>query len=432
MHTKTNAHGFTLFEMLVVLVIASFVAAIAFAQVRHKLNAESAATMIVAQAKEMVMIADAAQRFADANKASWPVNTLQTITVQQLIAGNLLSASFASRGGSVGATPIGETYRVLARKDAAGVARLVIADFGRPPVDALLRRSGYMPNALSVAGYKARVAAEISNTSREFAGSVAGLAPTFSTPPQPGTMTARGVLGTFTQDLTPYLQTIPALPVAVILKGWPEHQLPAGPGGPESNAPGFCNVAEGVAGSCFTSRFGNAVSAPCWAQSSFDAATLYREPTLPLGARNIVRVPICAGGMNIIATGVNGVALTAQTGTRTYTVSVPGCRDMWNVEHEPESVQISEIVQTINLNNGPVFETICGSSYAERNPNTCAVVVRSSMSDANRVIQTTPVSYNSINGTQTFNPLSAHTGNTRSTGGPNTRGHWFYCTDTAP
>lgn len=427
MKAKTPAPGFTLFEMLVVLVIASVIAAISFAHIRQKQQAESAAIMINLQAKEMIMISDAAQRFADAKKAGWPVNTLQNITVPQLISENLLSVNFASRGGTVGATPTGEMYRVLARKDAAGVARLVIADLGRPPVDALLRRGGYMPNAFSVAGYKARVAAEISNTSREFAGSVAGVAG-----PPPGTMTARGVMGTFTQDLTEYLQNIPALPVAVILKGWPEHQLPAGPGGPESNAPGFCNVVEGVGGTCFTTRFGNAVSAPCWAQSSFDAATLYREPTLPLGARNIVRVPICAGGMNIIATGVNGVALTAQTGTRTYTVSVPGCRDMWNVEHEPESVQISEIVQTINLNNGPVFETICGSSYAERNPSTCAVVVRSSMSDANRVIQTTPVSYNSINGTQTFNPLSAHTSNTRSTGGPNTRGHWFYCTDTAP
>lgn len=432
MKAKTPAPGFTLFEMLVVLVIASFVAAIAFAQVRHKLNAESAATMIAAQAKEMIMIADAAQRFADAKKAGWPVNTLQTITVPQLISENLLSVNFASRGGTVGATPTGETYRVLARKDAAGVARLVISDFGRPPVDALLRRGGYMPNAISVAGFKSRVAAEISNTSREFAGSVAGMAPTFSTPPQPGTMTARGVLGTFTQDLTAYLQTVPALPVAVILKGWPEHQLPDGPGSPNANAPGFCNVVEGVGGTCFTTRFGSTVSAPCWSQSSFDAATVYREPPLPAGARNVVRIPLCAGGMNIISTGVNGIALTAQTGTRTYTASVPACRDMWNNPHDPVNVQISETVQTINLNNGPVFETVCGSSYAERNPNTCEVVVRSSMSDANRVMQTAPVSFNSVNGTQTFNPLSAHPSNTRSTGGPNTRGHWFYCTDTAP
>lgn len=432
MQTKPPANGFTLIETLVVLVIASVIAAIAFSQVRMRLNAEAASTMIQLQAKEMIIIADAAQRFADANKSSWPVNTLQTITVPQLVAANLLSANFASRAGTVGATPTGETYRVLARRDAAGVARLVVADFGRAPVDALLRRGGYMPSAISVAGYKRRVAAEIGNTSREFAGTVDGMAPTFADPPQPGTRIARGVLGTFTQDLTAYFTAIPALPVSIILKGWPEHQLPAGPGGPESNAPGFCNIVEGVAGTCFTSRFGNAVSAPCWAQTSFDAATLYREPPLPVGSRNLVRIPICAAGMNIIATGVNGVALTAQTGSRSYMTTVPDCWDSSNRFHAQRMVQITENIQTVNLNNAPVFETVCGTSFAYRNPSTCEVIVQSGMSDANRITLSTPVSYNTVNGTQTFNPLSAHGSNTRSTGGPNTRGHWFYCTDTAP
>lgn len=418
---RNARRGFTLIEMLIVVALISTAAVFIYQVARYRQQSQAADSLITLQAREMAEFARAVQSFAADNKASWTVNARQTITPAQLITANKLTATWAQRGGTAGVTPIGETYRAFAIKDNTGVVRIVTADFGRNPTDSLVRRTGYQSTASSLQGYKARVADQMTRDFKGYAGYVSA-----------GSMSARGPSGTFTQDLTAYFaNSAPILPVTVELVGWPEYRRP-GDEEDGSTASQFCNIINGVAGTCVRQSFGAWASAPCWAQAAFDAATHYRDPVVPAGARNLQRVPICSGGLNIIATGVNGISLTAQTGTRSYTVAVPSCRDAWGTPFESTSVQITETVQTINLNNGPVFETICSSQFAERDPTTCAVQIRNSLSDANRVTQTTNVSYNTANGTQTFNPLSAHPSNNRSTGGPNTRGHWFYCTDTAP
>lgn len=407
-------------EMLIVVALISTAAVFIYQAVRYRQQSQAADSYITLQAREMAEFARAVQSFAADNKASWTVNARQTITPAQLISANKLTNTWAQRGGTAGVTPIGETYRAFAIKDNTGVVRIVTADFGRNPTDSLVRKTGYQSTATSLQGYKARVADQMTRDFKGYAGYVSA-----------GSMSARGPSGTFTQDLTAYLGgDAPALPVAIELVDWPEYRRPGQE--EESGAGAFCTILDGVAGTLWQNRFGTWVTAPAWSMASSDAATHYREPALPAGARNVMRIPICSDGLNIISTGVPGVGLSTGTTTDVYTVQVGECIDSRGVLHDPQAVRITETRQTFSLNAVSPFSIICHQQAAVRNPHTCAISIQSSMTDAHRVRQTQPVSFPTANGTQTFNPLSSHPSNNRSTGNASTRGHWFYCTDTAP
>lgn len=262
-------YGFTLLEMLVVLVIVSVIAAVAFSQTRQRQASAAADTFVSLQAREMAIFGEAAQKFAEENKASWTVGARQQITGAQLVTAGHLPATFAVRGGTAAATPIGETYRAFAIKDAANVARLVVADFGRAPTDALVRRGGYQPTAASLG------ATRLASPTRSFG------QPGFAGYVQSGTMTVRGVAGAFSEVLNLYFgNAAPSMPVAVELVGWPEYVRPGsnGPGPVGGGGSMTCNIVSGVSNACQDTG-NNRV--PCTTQSN---VVHYLGPDVPVTA----------------------------------------------------------------------------------------------------------------------------------------------------
>lgn len=420
-------YGFTLLEMLVVLVIVSVIAAVAFSQTRQRQASAAADTFVSLQAREMAIFGEAAQKFAEENKASWTVGARQQITGAQLVTAGHLPATFAVRGGTAAATPIGETYRAFAIKDAANVARLVVADFGRAPTDALVRRGGYQPTAASLQGYKARVADEILRSTQGFAGYV-----------QSGTMTVRGVAGAFSEVLNLYFgNAAPSMPVAVELVGWPEYVRPGsnGPGPVGGGGSMTCNIVSGVSNACQDTG-NNRV--PCTTQSN---VVHYLGPDVPVTASVKVNIPICPDTFGIISTGVPGVALTYTSSSRSVPFSQTSdftsvdsrCYDWlytsvfngsnwgpWTID--PWNARTSKF-QGLEINSTVVFEEECSTQTARviYTGGYCAIIKEPSPSmGVWRVRQTNPetVSYPGY-GSWTLPPLTGTP--------PGARSHTFYC-----
>lgn len=426
--THRRFAGFTLFEMLVVLVLISVIAAASYNVVRRNQAESAAASFVSLQAREMAIFGAAAQKFAEEKKATWTAGQRQTITPPQLIADGKLQANWASRGGQPGVSPIGESYRAFAIKDATNVVRLVVADFGTAPTSALVRRAGYEATAASLQGYKARVADEILRSTKGFAGYVGA-----------GTSTVRGVAGAFTEVLSAYFGGAnPTMPVTVELVGWPEYVIPGteAPAGPEARNLS-CNVVSGMQGAC---RDASGNTQPCWPVPNRPGAiaTHYQEPRVPDGALYVTRVPMC-GGFGLISPGVEGVSLSFGGFIERYQMTVPSCGSVSQGTFQPATDATGvRTYQTVRVNDSELLRVLCQDERPFRAPApACDIRTGSATPDHLRMTTTTPqtvpvqmLDYSTgqyVTVDQTFQPLLPVAGNTR-TSTPDTRGHFFYCT----
>lgn len=403
-------HGFTLVEMLVVLVIATLVVSLGYTATRNRMAAQAAETFIGLQSAEMLQFGAAAEEFAAQNSSTWAVNSRQTITPAQLRAVDLLPANWARRGGVDGATPIGETYRAIAIKDAQNRTRIVVADFGRSATDALVRRAGYQLTPDSLLGYKARVAERlVRDIGYPAAGYVA-----------PGTALARGPVGSFEQSLAQFFPDEPTMPLAVALVGWPEYRRP-GPQAPETGQGVSCHVANGVTRSC---RAFNGTRVDC---SYTPNVIAYWGPELPANASSVTRVPICplGGGLTMLSPGPAGVALTFGNDTQIqdFLTEIPAtCSEDGFATWGSRRGEIQQ--QIVQLNATTVFRETCSTSEPFYRPETygCAIQYGGRWQNQHRVMQ---AAQRVVDGT-TYNPLPNVPGSAFQQS-PAERGHWFYC-----
>lgn len=416
--------GFTLIETIIVVALIAVALTISLSVLTTRGKEQQAERLVNQASTEMAMLARATTSYFTADRvATLTVNAVAELQVTTLITEGLLPANFALRGGVLGTSVFGQRYqirfmRVAATSTTPTVAAFVVTETGVPAV-ASLSRAG-IPNTVDgILNLKTRIAARISEEHKLSTGAIPA-----------NSRTVQGGFRGFTKDLTAFIPTVPTQALVAVLGNFADLsstiQLPGPPGGNSGSLQ--CDIMDGVAGGCVRFSFGTYVSEQCWGMAAVGSATHYREPTLPSNAVNVVRIPICAGGLNIITTGVAGVGLTATTGTRSYQVTLPECLNSNGLRFDPVTGTSTETVQAMRLNDTTVFETICGQSLFVRNPTTCQPFNQGSLTDASRVNQTQPVSMNTINGTQTYNPLASMPGNVRSTGNASTRGHWFYCT----
>ena len=415
--------GFTLIETIIVVALIAVALTITLSVLTTRGKEQQADRLVNQASTEMAMLARATTSYFTADRvATLTVNAVAELQVTTLITEGLLPANFALRGGVLGTSVFGQRYqirfmRVAATSTTPTVAAFVVTETGVPAV-ASLSRAG-IPNTVDgILNLKTRIAARISEEHKLSTGAIPA-----------NSRTVQGGFRGFTKDLTAFIPTVPTQALVAVLGNFADLsstvQLPGPPGGNSGSLQ--CNIMDGVATGCVRLNFGTYISEQCWGMSAFGSATHYREPTLPANAVNIVRIPICAGGLNIVTTGVAGVGLTATTGTRPYQVTLPSCRDANGIDHPEVTGTSTDTIQALRLNDTTVFETVCGQSTFTRNPTTCQPFNQGTLTDASRVIQTQPFSTNTINGPQTYNPLAPRPGNTRSTGDASTRGHWFYC-----
>ncbi len=109
--------GFTLLEMLAVIVIATAVGA-AFLWAYRQGQAQSEQIQRAwAQAQDMQTLAAAAQRYADTRQAATASGAMLDASPAALMAVNAIAANFAYRFGAAGTTPYGLSYKAAAVKD---------------------------------------------------------------------------------------------------------------------------------------------------------------------------------------------------------------------------------------------------------------------------------------------------------------------------
>ena len=415
--------GFTLIETIIAVALIAVALTISLSVLTTRGKEQQAERLVNQASTEMAMLARATTSYFTADRvATLTVNAVAELQVATLITEGLLPANFALRGGVLGTSVFGQRYqirfmRVAATSTTPTVAAFVVTETGVPAV-ASLSRAG-IPNTVDgILNLKTRIAARISEEHKLSTGAIPA-----------NSRTVQGGFRGFTKDLTAFIPTVPTQALVAVLGNFSDLsstvQLPGPPGG--NSGALQCNIMDGVANGCVRLNFGTYVSEQCWGMAAFGSATHYREPTLPANAVNIVRIPICAAGLNIVTTGVAGVGLTATTGTRNYQVTLPACVSSNGTLFDPVTGTSSETIQALRLNDTTVFETICGASTFTRDPTTCQPFNQGTVTDASRVIQTQPFVTNTINGPQTYNPLAPRPGNLRSTGDASTRGHWFYC-----
>lgn len=415
--------GFTLIETIIVVALIAVALTISLSVLTTRGKEQQAERLVNQASTEMAMLARATTSYFTADRvATLTVNAVAELQVTTLITEGLLPANFALRGGVLGTSVFGQRYqirfmRVAATSTTPTVAAFVVTETGVPAV-ASLSRAG-IPNTVDgILNLKTRIAARISEEHKLSTGAIPA-----------NSRTVQGGFRGFTKDLTAFIPTVPTQALVAVLGNFSDLsstvQLPGPPGGNSGSLQ--CNIINGVTGTCFRNRFGSWQSTPCWGQSALDAGTHYREPTLPANSVNVVRIPICGAGLNIVSTGVAGVALTTATGARNYQVTLPTCTDNFGNQYPEATGTTSETIQSLRLNDTTVFEEVCGMSVFTRNFTTCQPINQGTLTDAGRVLQTVPVTTTTINGTQTWNPLAPMAGNTRSTGDASTRGHWFYC-----
>lgn len=233
----SNVKGFTLFELMLGLVIFTVVATITMTWFNAKKEATAFEIRVADEVRELRQFAEAAEAYAKINKASWAANTSIFVNFSQLAATSppLLQAGFANRAGENGRTPLHEKYQAIFRKDNSGVVRIVVADYGNvPPAESQTNAIGQPHTAAGVEPFKMKVAAKYSS---EGDGGYAGVM-------SAGQLIVKSPTGSFSQNVSAYWNNTNQLwPVTAVLVGWPEY---SGGDGEDGDFSGTCMVLSGT------------------------------------------------------------------------------------------------------------------------------------------------------------------------------------------
>lgn len=211
---RNSARGFSLLEMLAVLVILSATLLITMRLLQQQSSAVNETSVVAVQAQDMVTLENAAQQWVTtpANVAAWTPDTMYSIPVATLVTAGLLPAGFANRNSVLGTSPMFQTY--VARAMISSVdskPRLLISATGDPT----LARLGYYGMQLSIPDVQS------------FNQKVAEKAQTLNAAVPAGVITngaqaVTGNYGAFTENVASLYTTAPAYPQATLLYGFPD------------------------------------------------------------------------------------------------------------------------------------------------------------------------------------------------------------------
>lgn len=112
--------GFTIIEILVATVVLGVILALSLKFAVQNRQHEARAAIVEQYAEDWSIVARAARDYVAANEASWTAGSLNTFTIQNLIAGGYLPAAFGTNQFGSPKTPGGRNYYLAARVVTAG------------------------------------------------------------------------------------------------------------------------------------------------------------------------------------------------------------------------------------------------------------------------------------------------------------------------
>jgi len=270
--------GFTLLELILVAGVIAIVLA-ALPSLWRRVPQGRAETAVVDEyVNEALMLMRASRNYAETNQSVWAPNSVNIITIPQLVTAQQLPSSFGTRATGSDRSPAGNVWRIVAIRNATGPSsRIVVTETGAAN-GAELESIGMQANGSDVARLKARVALALVGQ-RVPAATVAG-----------GTTSAvGGGSNPWTKDLSAFFAgATPTQPVIAGLIGFPDLDAAFDPNPMSAARYGDCPVAPAVTGS-YGLPTGNG--------------------TCPVGTTEVGSWPACGSGATVYAVGFQAVTV---------------------------------------------------------------------------------------------------------------------------
>ena len=250
--TRKTQGGFSIMELVIVVAVALVLLAISINFVMGASRTARKTQETDQVAREIGMISQAVRaHLAEADAATYPLNTTVAISISDLVTAGLLPTEFAARAGtgSAAITPFGQPYIVVARRIVADeVPTAVIAESGTPIAEKL-GKVGVENLDAPILALKQGMAAQ-GNAQYKTIG---------ATIPK-GSRTATGVGRSFTKDLTDYFTAGFTQASAVALVNFKDLEPGGGNDGggiPPAPTYGDCRVVQGQVNGAGTTFFTN-------------------------------------------------------------------------------------------------------------------------------------------------------------------------------
>lgn len=203
--------GFSLIEIMIVLVIAASVIATGLTWLSAERKRSARGDAIATQALEMATIGRALDQYLRRGAVLPPSGNAITITAEELQAARLLPESYSVRDqfGPDPSSPLGQPYQMLALRSADQAHGLVLA-VGAPN-DAVMSRMGIKSNEAALGDYQAAVSRQM--RSQQYVASAFVRA---------GTAAADRFVSTFDYDFSAWIGGVVSHPTSIALVGFPE------------------------------------------------------------------------------------------------------------------------------------------------------------------------------------------------------------------
>ncbi len=212
MRLNEKEQGFTLLEILVVLVLMVPIMLAAAKLLSMQSQTSSMNTLIVTEAQELVALQNAAQQYITQVDSGWTAGIVNTLGIQAMITANLLPAGFANRNGAIGTAPLFQTYSVLAMLSSTDNNPRIVITLSGNPAPGRLSRYGMTQSIADLQGFNQEVAEKVQAINNNtYSGVIAG-----------GVKVVTGNYGAFTEDVSALLATAPNYPTAAVLYGYPD------------------------------------------------------------------------------------------------------------------------------------------------------------------------------------------------------------------
>jgi len=336
--TRSTSTGYLLLEVLIVLTIIALAMG-GFRVYKQREFAERQQERMQAEyVNDYAALLRAVRNYIGTRESAWVANSVNPITIAQLIAAGELPANFGNRPTGNGQTVLGQTIRIVGIRNAAATRTpTVITETGNAN-GALLEMAGLQANGSDLLPFKRRVAAAIA-AKQVAAGTV----------PVGGLIVTGAGSNAWTKDVTGYFVSAPTQPVIAGMVGFPDLDFTINPNPIASGANwGDCPVAEA------------SVNA-----QGFPSA----NGVCPVGTTEVGSWPACGSTAGVFSVGFASVTIGGEVTReepakdRTCNAAVSG---LWAPACNDDLMNVHSFRQH-SMNNSTVVESRCGSViYADQ------------------------------------------------------------------
>jgi hypothetical protein len=287
--------------------------------------------MVGQYSTEFEQLMRASRNYVEATQSTWAANSVNVITIPNLIAAGQLPTAWGTRTTGTDRTPLGNVWRIVAIRNATGAgSRIVVSETGAANGDNL-EDIGLLANGQNVMSIKSRVASQLA--ARKIAA---------GTIPGGGTVATGAGANAWTKDVSAFFSgATPTQPVVAGFMGFTDLDLVLDPNPNNASRWGDCPIAEATQGS-YGLPAGNG--------------------TCPAGTTEVGSWPACPPGGAAVVYAVGFQAVTAGLPVAEYRGALgTTCTEAsnWRVPPCNQALQNEFNTVTHTINSSVVSRSVC-------------------------------------------------------------------------